>query len=211
MLSEKTKSRLKAIAAIFAVFAVIGALKYVPIYRPLLGETPPWQEAGALIKEGKCAQGVALYERLGREGDRLAYRNLAEIYMWGDCGVRDLSRTVAYLRQAAANGDCESSADLAKLAINFPEIDGVEHISPRNNFLAYGLCSGESDSALRKEYFYDFLDSAVPEAFFKAMSDRKKLMEGPVSKWDAITRQISEGQGFDQNPIPREQFETKQE
>ncbi|WNK00122.1 hypothetical protein L2D14_01530 [Thalassospiraceae bacterium LMO-JJ14] len=214
-----TRKKLVFLAAGIAVFFVL--INLLPQRWPLFPAEDSIFRADRLLRDGKCEEGYAIFEKLAaKEAAPVTYLRIGDDKYEGLCGGKDPAGAVKAYRKAALKGMCSANFYLAAVALMHPQIVGVEQAPPENNLFAATICSrGLSDEELMQQYFIDFtrhrdalgvLDNAgLRDAFRDALLKRQAYLHLPGEKRRSIAKDIRDGINYDANPNPLRWTETR--
>mgnify|MGYP003133629428 CR=1 FL=1 len=208
---SKRKKLICVAAGIGAFFLLINLL---PQRWPLFPAEDSIFRADRLLRDGKCAEGYAIYEKLAAKSRSGAdYLSIGDDKYEGFCGGQDLKGAIEAYRKAALKGTCSANFYLAAVALKHQKIDGVDQAPPENNLLAAAICSnGITDQELIHRYFNKLTrhrdalgiqDNAnLRDAFRTALEGRKFYLSLPYEHKRPIAENMRDGIGYDANPEP---------
>jgi len=196
------------VAAIVLFFFVVVPL--LPFERPYFPAADSTFLAERLFRQGDCAGGYAIYEKRAANGAYdVSYLMIGRMKEQGRCGSPDIPGAIAAYRQAAARGRCDANFLLAKIAIQHPDVSGIQQEASENNLFASVLCLYHTSDERQRSHHFEpnskHRDVAgLEEAFEKALERREAYRKLPFEQKRKIAEQIRDGVGYDVNPNPLE-------
>ena len=208
--------RWKGIAAVAVLLAFIALAPLLPLEYPLFPGPDSEFTADRLLRDGKCEEGYAIYERNAAKsgGNSVLYLSIGKMKLRGKCGESDVLGAIEAFRAAATLGSCEANYHLAQVKILRPEFDGADQVDEDDNLFASVLCSKSlSDSEVIEFYSTPIIElmpfDRIEDPLNQALERRAAFKGLPKSERLTILENIRDGVGFDANPYPYERLKNE--